>query len=117
MGYPILPFIYKLMNFILGCARINDMEFHKFTGTLIGDDNTGQAGSVLFPTHKHSTKIQNFRASPKLDLKTLLQIPVGQVYEKILKKVIKSGKFPSFSTFSAVAFFFVRSVRKQVFHF
>ena len=44
-----------------------DMEFRKSTGTLIGDDNTGRAGSILFPTHKHSTKIQNSRASPKLD--------------------------------------------------
>ena len=44
-----------------------DMEFRKSTGTLIGDDNTGRSGSILFPTHKHSTKIQNSRASPKLD--------------------------------------------------
>lgn len=62
------------------------MEFRKSTGTLIGDDNTGRAGSILFPTHKHITKIQNSRASPKLDLKTLLQIPIGQVHEKNLKK-------------------------------
>ncbi|MDM8258537.1 hypothetical protein, partial [Phocaeicola barnesiae] len=67
MGYPILTFIYKLTNFILGCTHTYDMEFRKSTGTLIGDDNTGRAGSILFPTHKHSTKIQNSRASPKLD--------------------------------------------------
>ena len=51
-----------------------------------GNDNTRLARSILSPTNKHSTKKTNVSASPKIELKTLLQIPIGQVHEKILKK-------------------------------
>ena len=81
-----LPELLSATTTLVDPDRFFFLRTNKSTGTLIGDDNTGRAGSIFFPTHKHSTKIQNSRASPKLYLKTLLQIPIGQVHEKILKK-------------------------------
>ena len=86
MGYPLLTLLHEKPEFILRYAHTNDFEFRERTGALVGNDNAGRAGAVLFSSYKHGTKVQIFPASPKSLSKSSLQIPVGLIYRKFTRK-------------------------------
>ena len=82
MGYPLLTLLHEKPDFILRYAHTNDFEFRERTGALVGNDNAGRAGAVLFSS---CTKVLIFSASPKSLSISTLQIHVRLIYRKFTR--------------------------------